>query len=71
MQSAKYTTKQQQLLTMFSSQHSQINQDEFQNLASLLLNNSNVYAEINLKVEKKFPLHLPLELDAFRKQRTS
>ena len=34
MQNGKYLTKQQQLLTMFSSQHSQINQDEVQNLAS-------------------------------------
>ena len=58
---------------MFNFQHSQIVQNEFDNLAKLLLNYPTLYATSKFDVGKvSSPLHLPLKSDAlFKKQRAS
>ena len=58
---------------MFSFQHSQITQKEFNKLAELLLKIPTVYATSKFDVGKtSSPLHLPLKPDAvFKKQRAS
>ena len=58
---------------MFNFQHSQIKQNEFDNLAKLLLKYPTVYATSKFDVGKVIsPLHLPLKLDAtFKKQKAS
>ena len=57
--------------TMFTFQHSQITQKEFEQLAELLLKNPKVYATSKFDVAKvNSPFHLPLKPDAvFKKQR--
>ena len=67
-----YTEEQQKFLTMFNFQHSQITQNEFDNLAKLL-KYSIVYAASKFDVGKIISsLHLPLKLDAiFKKQSAS
>ena len=68
-----YTKEQQKFLTMFNFQHSQITQNEFDNLAKLFLKYPIVYAPPKFDAEKIWsPLHLPLKPDAiFKKQRAS
>ena len=58
---------------MFNFQHSQITQNDFEQLAGLLLKYSKIYATSKYDVGKKnSPLHLPLKPDAvFKKQRAS
>ena len=58
---------------MFNFQHSQINQQEFDQLAELLLKYPMVYATSKFDVRKiHSPLHLLLKPDAvFKKQRAS
>ena len=70
---SQYTEEQQKFLTMFNFQHSQIVQNEFDNLAKLLLNYPTLYATSKFDVGKvNSPLHLPLKSDAiFKKQRAS
>ena len=50
-----YTKEQQNFLTMFSFQHSQITQDEFDKLAKQLINYSTVYAT---QRASEVPIHL-------------
>ena len=66
-----YTKEQQNFLTMFKFQHSQITQDEFDKLAKQLIKYSTVYATSKFDVGKiSSSLHLPLKPDAvFKKQR--
>ena len=68
-----YTKDQQKFLTMFSFQHSQITQNEFDKLAQQLLKYSSVYATSKFDVGKiSSSLQLPLKPDAvFKKQRAS
>ena len=68
-----YTKEQQQFLTMFNFEHSQITQIEFDKLAKQLLKYSTVYATSKFDVGKiSSSLHLPLKPDAvFKKQRAS
>ena len=58
---------------MFNFQHSQITQEEFEQLADLLLKYPKVYATSKFDNGKvNSPLHLPLKADAvFKKQRAS
>ena len=67
------TKEQQNFLTMFNFQHSQITQDEFDILAKQLLKYSTVYATSKFDVGIiSSSLHLPLKPDAvFKKQRAS
>ena len=60
-------------MTTFNFQHFQITQNEFEQLADLLLNYPTAYATCKFDVLKvKSPLHLPLKLDAvFKEQRSS
>ena len=54
---------------MFNFQHSQITQNEFEQLADLLLKYPTVYATSKIDVGKvKSPLHLPLKRDAVIKK---
>ena len=73
LQFSKYTKEQHKFLTMFSFQHSQITQKEFEQLADLLLKYPKVYATSNIDVEKTNALlRLSLKPDAvFKKQRAS
>ena len=68
-----YKEERQKVLTMFSFQHSQITQNEFEKLADLLLGYPTVYATSKFDVRKlNSPLHLSLKPDAvFKKQRAS
>ena len=67
-----YTEEQQKFLTMFNFQHSQITQNEFENIADLLLVYSTVYATCNFDVGKiNSPLHLHLKSDAVFKKTKS
>ena len=68
-----YTTEQQNFLTMFNFQHSQITQDEFDKLAKQLIKYSTVYATSKFDVGKiSSSRHLPLKPDSvFKKQRAS
>ena len=68
-----YTLEQQNFLTMFDFQHSQITQEEFKKLAKLLLKKPTVYTTSKIDVGKiNSPLNLPLKPDAvFKKQRAS
>ena len=68
-----YTKEQQQFLTMFNFEHSQITQIEFDKLAKQLLKYSTVYATSKFDVGKiSSSLHFPLKPDAiFKKQRAS
>ena len=68
-----YTKEQQNFLTMFNFQHSQITQDEIDKLAKQLIKYSTVYATSKFDVGKiSSSLHLPLKPDAvFKKQRAS
>ena len=68
-----YTEDQQNFLTMFNFQHSQITQNEFDKLAKQLIKNSSIYATSNFDVGKiSSSLHLPLKPDAvFKKQRAN
>ena len=57
---------------MFSFQHSQITQSEFDKLAKQLIKYSTVYATSKFDVGKfSSLLHLPLKLDAVFKKRAS
>ena len=63
------TNEQQKFLTMFNVQHSQINHQEFQQLADLLLKYPLVYAKSKFDVKKiHSALHLPLKSDAFEQK---
>ena len=66
-----YTKEQQNFLTMFNFEHSQITQTEFDKLAKQLLKYSTVYATSKIDVGKiSSSLHLQLKPDAvFKKQR--
>ena len=68
-----YTKVQQNFLTMFNFEHSQITHNEFDKLAKQLLKYSTVYATSKFDVGKiSSSLHLPLKTDAvFKKQRAS
>ena len=68
-----YTEEQQNFLTMFNFEHSQLTQKEFDKLAELLLKFLTVYATSKFDVGKiSPPLLLPLKPDAvFEKQRAS
>ena len=68
-----YTENQQNFLTLFNFQHSQITQNEFDKLAKQLIKYSSVYATSKFDVGKvSSSLHLPLKPDAvFKKQRAS
>ena len=68
-----YIEQQQKFLTMFNFKHSQLTQNEFENLADLLLKYPKVYATSKFDVGKiNSPLHLPLKPDAIlKKQRAS
>ena len=68
-----YTEKQQNFLTMFNFQLSQITQDEFDKLIKQLMKYSSVYATSKFDVGKfSSSLQLPLKPDAvFKKQRAS
>ena len=68
-----YTKEQQNFLTMFNFEHSQITQIEFHKLAKQLLKYSKVYATSKFDVGKiSSSLHLPLKPDAvFKQQRAS
>ena len=70
---SKYTQEQQKLLTMFNFQQSQFNQQEFDQLADLLLKYPMVYATRNFDVAKiHSSLHFTLKPDTvFEKQRAS
>ena len=70
-QYSNYTSEQQKLLTRFKFQHSQINQQEFDLLAELLLKYPMIYASSKFDVGKiNSPLQLPLKPHAFfKKQR--
>ena len=72
-QHSNYTEKQQNFLTMFNFEHSQIRQIEFDKLAKQVLKYSTVYATSKFDVGKiGLSLHLPLKPDAiFKKQRAS
>ena len=71
-QISKYTNEQQKILTMFNFQHSQITQQETEELAELLLKYPMVYATSKFDAgEVITPLHLPLKLDANFKKTTS
>ena len=63
--------KTAKVLTMFNFQHSQITQEELEQLADLLLKYPKVYATSKFDVGKKTsPFCLPLKTDAvFKKQR--
>ena len=65
--------KNKNFLTMFNFQHSQVTQEEFEQLADLLLIYPKIYATSNFDVGKVNPLlYLPLKSDAFfGKQRAS
>ena len=65
-----YTEEQQMFLTRFNFQHSQITQNEFNNLAELILKYLTIYATSKFNVGKiSSPLYLPLKHDAvFKKQ---
>ena len=58
---------------MFNFQHSQLTQNEFEQIADLLVKNPKVYATSKFDVGKmNSPLHLPLKPDAlFKKQNTN
>ena len=57
-----YTEEQQKCLTVFNLQHSQITQNELDNLAELLLKYPTVYKTSKYDVGKvSSPLHLPLK----------
>ena len=57
---------------MFNFQQSQINQQEFDQIAKQLLNYPRVYATSKFDVGKKpSPLHLPLKFDEIFKTRAS
>ena len=66
-----YTKEQQNFLTMFNFEHSQITQNEFDKLAKQLLKYSTVYATSKFDVGKiSSLLQFPLKPDAvFKKQR--
>ena len=65
----KYINEQQKFLTMFNFQHSQITQQEFEQLAELSLKYPMVYATSLFDVGKiNSPLQLPLKLDAVSKK---
>ena len=65
-----YTKEQQQFLTMFNFEHSQITQIEFDKLAKQLLKYSTVYATSKIDVGKiSSSLHLPLKPDAVSKNK--
>ena len=68
-----FTMEQQKILTMFTFQHSQITQYEFEKLADLLIRHPTVYATCKFDVGKvNSPLDLPLKPEAFfKKQRAS
>ena len=72
-QISKYTEEQQKFLTMFNFHHSQITQEELEQLADLFLKYAKVYKTSKFDVRKVHsPLHLPLKPDAvFKKQRAS
>ena len=64
----KYTIEQQKILTMLNFQHSRINEQEFEQLADLLLKYPMVYAISKLDVGKKHsPQHYPLKPDTIFK----
>ena len=68
-QISNYTTQQQNFLTMLNFQHSQITQQEFEQLAELLLKYPMVYAISEFDVEKiNSLLHLLLKPDAVFKK---
>ena len=70
---SKYTEEQQTLSIMFNFQHSQLTQNEFEQIADLLVKNPKVYATSKFDVGKmNSPLHLPLKPEAlFKKQNTN
>ena len=70
---SKFTTEQQKFLTKFNFQHSQITQQEFEQLADILVKYPMGYATSKIDVGKaNLSLHLPLKPDAiFKKQRAS
>ena len=61
-----YATEQQQFLTMFNFEHSQITQTEFDKLAKQLIKYSTVYATSKVISSS---LHLPLKPDAVFKNK--
>ena len=70
---SKSREEQQIFLTLFNFQHSQITQNEFEQLADLLLKYPKFYATSKFDIGKvNSPLQLPLKPDAvFKKQRAS
>ena len=70
---SKFTEEQQKFLTMFNFQHSQITQNEFEQLANILQKYPKIHATSEFDVGKvNSPLHLPLKPQAvFKKQRAS
>ena len=60
-QISNYTEEQQKFLTMFNFQYSQITQNEFEQLADLLLKFPKVYATLNLMLEKKIQHYIYLQ----------
>ena len=60
------------MLATFNFQHSQIAQEEFEQLADSLLKNTKVYATSKFDVRKvNSPLNLPLPDEVFKKERAS
>ena len=70
---SKYRSEQQKFIMMFSFQHSQITQEDFEQLADLLRKYPKIYATSKFIVGKAIsPLHLPLKPEAvFKKLRAS
>ena len=67
-----YTKDQQNFITIFNFQHSQITQNEFDKLAQELIKHSSVYATSKFDVGKvSSSLHLPLKPDAVFKKTKS
>ena len=68
-QISKYTNEQQKFLTMFIFQHSQITQQEIEELAELLLKYPIVYNTSKFDAGKvNAPLNLPIKPDAVSKK---
>ena len=69
----KYTETEMEFIQMFDFQHSHLTQDEFDKIATIILEYKQVYATTKFDVGKtKVKLNLPMKKDAiFKKQRIS
>ena len=69
----KYTTSEKEFIQMFDFQHSNLTQEEFEKIVTIILEYKQVYATTKFDVGKtKVELNLPMKKDAiFKKQRIS